>query len=207
MSTPSLVENDTLNVLQLPKLSALQYWTRWVGGHLEFDLSWSSEVNFNFPPHLKIILMVCTNYVRSFMLFSKSAQFSQIRELIRSTTITEDSTVGTVNGMEEVCMCMCMCAAPAVQHILTLVVAKQEFELTIELEMIQFMCTHVSGIVLFITVLLQLQAFYQLQYQQLEQTLVRVFFNHICTIHIVCMYVCRDKLIDPEHSCCCWDSP
>ena len=85
MSTPNLVENDTLNVLQLQKLSALQYWARWVGGHLEFDLSWSSEVNFNFPPHLKIILMVCTNYVRSFMLFSKSAQFSQIRELIRST--------------------------------------------------------------------------------------------------------------------------
>ena len=55
------------------------------GGHLEFDLSRSSEVKSNFPPHLKILLMACTKYVRSSMLFSKSAQFSKIWELTRST--------------------------------------------------------------------------------------------------------------------------
>ena len=41
------------------------------GSHLGFDLSQSSEVKSNFPPHLKLILIVCTNYVRSFMLLQK----------------------------------------------------------------------------------------------------------------------------------------
>ena len=53
------------------------------GGHLEFDLSRSSEVKSNFPPHLKLILMVCTNYAGSFMLFSKSAQFDSYSALLK----------------------------------------------------------------------------------------------------------------------------
>ena len=82
------------------------------------------------------------------------------------------------------------------------VVAKQTFA-TMFLELVSLSLCSIA----FCCYCMQLQAFYQLQYQQLKQTLVRVFFNHLCTIHSHCMYVCRDKLTDPEHSCCCWDSP
>ena len=51
----------------VPKLSIFQYF--------EFDLSRASGVKSDFPPHLKINFMVSPNYGRSFMLFSKSAQF------------------------------------------------------------------------------------------------------------------------------------
>ena len=72
MSTSNLVGNDTLiKCFTTTKIKCTLILGKMDGGHLEFDLSWSSEVNFNFPPHLKLILMVCTNYVRSFMLFFK----------------------------------------------------------------------------------------------------------------------------------------
>ena len=79
MGIPKLVENDTLDVFLhclVPTLSAFWRQTRWSGGHSSFDLSRSSEVKSDFPPHLKIKLVACTNYVRNVMLLSKSAQSS-----------------------------------------------------------------------------------------------------------------------------------
>uniref|UniRef100_UPI00358F8AC9 piggyBac transposable element-derived protein 4-like n=1 Tax=Myxine glutinosa TaxID=7769 RepID=UPI00358F8AC9 len=37
--------------------SAFEHYTRWTGGHIGFDLSRSSEVKSDFPPHLKINLV------------------------------------------------------------------------------------------------------------------------------------------------------
>ena len=54
------------------------------GSNLGFDLSWSSEVKSNFPPHLELILKVCTNYVRTFMLFSESAQFCSLEVVAKA---------------------------------------------------------------------------------------------------------------------------
>ena len=56
------------------------------GGHLGLTLN-GPKVKPDFPPHLKIKLMVCTNYVRNFMLFSKNAQFLQYESL--SATLIE----------------------------------------------------------------------------------------------------------------------
>ena len=53
------------------------------GGHLEFDLSRSLEVESNLLQHLKLILMVCTNYARSFFFFSNSAQYSGYPALLQ----------------------------------------------------------------------------------------------------------------------------
>ena len=47
------------------------------GGHSLYDLSRSSEVNSDFPLHLKIKCVGCTNYVRNDRLLSKSAQSSR----------------------------------------------------------------------------------------------------------------------------------
>ncbi len=52
----------------IPKLSTFWTSTWWTGGHFGFDLSRTSEVKSNFPPHLKTNRMVCTNYARNFTL-------------------------------------------------------------------------------------------------------------------------------------------
>ena len=50
-------------------------------GHHVFDLSRFSEVKSNFPPHLKIELMLCPNYGRNFMLSTGRAQFLEHESL------------------------------------------------------------------------------------------------------------------------------
>ena len=56
------------------KFIAFKHHTLRIGVHLEFDLSRPPEVKSDFPPHLKLSIMVCTNYAENVMLFSKSAQ-------------------------------------------------------------------------------------------------------------------------------------
>ena len=73
--------------LHLKSFSTAKIKCTWIlcrmdGGHLVFDLSRSSEIKSIFPQLLKIIHMVRTNYVRSFMLFSKSAWFSSYPALL-----------------------------------------------------------------------------------------------------------------------------
>ena len=53
---------------------------------MEFDLSWASGVRSDCHPHLKVNLMISSNYGRSFMLSSISAQFHLILWLTRCTT-------------------------------------------------------------------------------------------------------------------------
>ena len=90
MGTPNLVGNDTSNYIQL-LIKCTWILGRMDDGHLKFDLYQSSEIKSNFLSHLKVIPMVCTNCVRSFMLFFKSAQWSKIWELTRSTNLTNSS--------------------------------------------------------------------------------------------------------------------
>ena len=74
---PVLMKN-TLNLslfldYLVQKLSVFYIRPGGLAAILDFDLSRSSEVKSDFPPHLKMYLMVQPNYARSFMLFSKSA--------------------------------------------------------------------------------------------------------------------------------------
>ena len=75
--TLNLVGNDILGVF-LPCLVAeiapFKDMYLVTGGHIEFDLSRPQGVNFFFPPDLKMILVVHTNYPRSFTLSSQSAR-------------------------------------------------------------------------------------------------------------------------------------
>ncbi len=69
-----------LKCFSTPKFSI---WPGGAGGHLGFDLSRSSEVKSNFPPHLKIMFMVATHYsyARNFMLYSWSVRIALCDEL------------------------------------------------------------------------------------------------------------------------------
>ena len=56
-------------------------------GHFEFDLSWALVDRSYCPPHLKINLVVSSNYSISFVLSSKIAQFHLMLGLSRCTKI------------------------------------------------------------------------------------------------------------------------
>ena len=61
---------------------------QYLDNYLESDFSWASGVRFDCPPHLKINLVVSSNYVGSFMLSSKNAQFHLIVRLSRCIIVT-----------------------------------------------------------------------------------------------------------------------
>ena len=60
-----------------------------------------SEVKSDFPPHLKINIMVYTNYGKKFMFFYKSAQFLLKWGLSSSTIEGKDESEGNAEKSRE----------------------------------------------------------------------------------------------------------
>ena len=60
--------------MYLPRISFKSAFDGEVAAILNLT-SQPSEVKSDFPPHLKINIMVYTNYGKNFMFFAKSAQF------------------------------------------------------------------------------------------------------------------------------------
>ena len=83
MGTPNLVGNDTSDVFSTTKIKRARLLGTLDGGHLGFDLDLLVlRGQIQFPPTSEINPYVCTNYVRSFMLISKSARFSSYPDMI-----------------------------------------------------------------------------------------------------------------------------
>ena len=78
MGIANLTDNDTLNMflytVWFQHYVPFSLRIRWSGDHFGFDISRSSKVKCDFPPHLKINLLACRNYLRHFMLFSQRAE-------------------------------------------------------------------------------------------------------------------------------------